>query len=129
VTSARDPDQFRARSPRVAPRPVAEQSTHDSISPPPARLVSAPKPLAPLAPVAAVARIAPRESLQLTAAPNGARPRDAADLSRTPPRVQVTIGRLEIRATVVEPPTPPRRAAPRPPALSLDDYLAGRSKT
>lgn len=44
----------------------------------------------------------------------------------SPPNIQITIGRLEIRAT-----TPPPAAAARPPPatprLSLDDYLRARS--
>ena len=44
------------------------------------------------------------------------------------PTVQVTIGRVEIRAVVAQPATaaPARRAAPSKPALSLSDYLQRR---
>jgi hypothetical protein len=42
--------------------------------------------------------------------------------------VQVTIGRLEIRAVTAQPPAP-RRAASRAPSMSLDDYLAKRDKS
>jgi hypothetical protein len=41
--------------------------------------------------------------------------------------VQVTIGRIEIRA-VSAPPPPQPRPAPRAPPLSLDEYLANRDK-
>jgi hypothetical protein len=41
------------------------------------------------------------------------------------PTIQVTIGRVEIRATL---PTPPsRKTLPKAPAMSLDDYLKQRS--
>jgi hypothetical protein len=54
--------------------------------------------------------------------------RDFAEVATIPaPRVQVTIGRLEIRAAIAQPP-PPRRPAPRAPTMSLDDYLANRAK-
>jgi len=43
------------------------------------------------------------------------------------PPVQVTIGRIEVTAlTQVAPPK--RAAAPRKPAMSLDDYLARRQR-
>ena len=50
-------------------------------------------------------------------------PRTAGPLPNDvgPPTVQVTIGRVEVRATVEAPPVVERPE----PALSLDDYLAG----
>jgi hypothetical protein len=41
--------------------------------------------------------------------------------------VEVTIGRVEIRAERPQPPRPPRRAVPRRPSLSLSAYLARRN--
>jgi hypothetical protein len=41
------------------------------------------------------------------------------------PTIHVTIGRIEIRATPAAP-APARPAAPRPPGMSLDDYLRRR---
>jgi hypothetical protein len=43
------------------------------------------------------------------------------------PSVQVSIGRVEVRAVFVPPPSAARRPAPAP-ALSLDDYLKQREK-
>jgi hypothetical protein len=42
------------------------------------------------------------------------------------PTIQVTIGRVEIRATVA--PAPARKPVPRPPAMSLDEYLKRRNE-
>ena len=42
------------------------------------------------------------------------------------PTIQVSIGRVEIRATVV--PTPVRKTTARPPAMSLDEYLKRRNE-
>jgi hypothetical protein len=42
-----------------------------------------------------------------------------------PPPVQVTIGRIEVTALTQAAPAK-RPAAPRKPAMSLDDYLARR---
>ncbi|MBI1868059.1 MAG: hypothetical protein HYS06_07180 [Methylocystis sp.] len=54
-------------------------------------------------------------------------PRVQAESPPAQPRVQVTIGRIEIRAAQAQAParTPPPRSAP---AMSLDDYLAKREK-
>ncbi len=43
------------------------------------------------------------------------------------PSVQVSIGRVEVRAVFAPPPSPSRRPSPSP-ALSLDDYLKQREK-
>lgn len=46
--------------------------------------------------------------------------------SKSPPIIRVTIGRVEVRA--VQSPAPgPKQAKPRPPKLSLEDYLRKRS--
>ncbi|MDX1546713.1 MAG: hypothetical protein R3247_06985 [Rhodothermales bacterium] len=43
--------------------------------------------------------------------------------------IRVRIGRVEVRAvSPPQRPAPPPRAAPRRPALSLDDYLKQRSE-
>ncbi len=57
----------------------------------------------------------------LTAA---SRPMSRAQAS-APPEIHVTIGRIEVRATL--PPTPVKRAAPAQPAASLEEYLRSRS--
>ncbi|HEU4792604.1 MAG TPA: hypothetical protein VFS96_03005 [Nitrolancea sp.] len=41
------------------------------------------------------------------------------------PAIQVTIGRIEVRA-VIQPPTPRQRPTPPAPKVSLDDYLRAR---
>jgi len=56
------------------------------------------------------------------AQPAGARPARATPASERPPSIQVTIGRVEIRATVPAPGAAPAPAAARP-RVSLDDYL------
>jgi hypothetical protein len=74
-----------------------------------------------LAPPAGAA-VLPRSGERVLAlGPGEMRGTDAA------PRVQVTIGRLEIRASA-ERSEPPPKAAPTPPAMSLEDYLAKREK-
>ncbi len=74
----------------------------------------APPPLAPPAPL--LAPLPPPVRAPAVAMP---RAPEAA------PRVQVTIGRLEIRATSA-PPAPEKRPAPRQKSMSLDEYLARR---
>lgn len=125
--TADDPAPPYTPPPPAPPHPVVEQPTQYSMSPALVRLMSEPKPTVARPPAVGVA---PRVSLPPAAPLDSARPRDQTDSSRAvPPRVQVTIGRLEIRAITAQPPTPSRRALPRAPALSLDDYLAARSKT
>jgi hypothetical protein len=47
--------------------------------------------------------------------------------SKSPPIIRVTIGRVEVRA--VQSPAPePKLAKPRPPKLSLEDYLRKRAR-
>jgi hypothetical protein len=53
-------------------------------------------------------------------------PGQRASLAPVPPIVQVTIGRVEVRALTPSPP-PPRREVSRPPHLSLDEYLTQRN--
>lgn len=54
----------------------------------------------------------------------GQRGDDAGAPSSEPP-VHVTIGRIEVTA-LPEPPVPKRKSPARPPAMSLEDYLARR---
>ncbi|NOR23993.1 MAG: hypothetical protein GQ542_06285 [Desulforhopalus sp.] len=44
-----------------------------------------------------------------------------------PPTIQVTIGRIEVRAVAMPPPQAPRSRKKSQPSLSLDDYLKQRS--
>ena len=53
------------------------------------------------------------------------RPGDAAGLTSPEPPVHVTIGRIEVTALPPSSPTG-RKSAPRPPSMSLADYLARR---
>ncbi len=61
--------------------------------------------------------------------PHADRPRalvpNVSATAAAPPRVQVTIERLEIRTATAQPP-PQRRPPPRPSTMSLDAYLADR---
>lgn len=50
---------------------------------------------------------------------------DAAGAPSSEPPVHVTIGRIEVTA-LSEPPAPRRKSPARPPAMSLEDYLARR---
>lgn len=62
--------------------------------------------------------IAPRTSQDIT-------PR-SSEITVVPPTIQVTIGRIDIRAVAPPPPTRTRPSS-SPPKLSLDDYLRSRS--
>ena len=56
-----------------------------------------------------------------------AKQRSLEDLEK-PPVVQVTIGRVEIRATPPVPPPPRPKPRPAPSVMSLDDYLRRRAQ-
>jgi hypothetical protein len=76
------------------------------------------------APPPAAAAAQPVARLAFTDPPPPAAP-TAAAAERRP--VRVHIGRLEVRAALQETPMPqPARERPRPPELSLGDYLRGR---
>ncbi len=96
----------------------------------PARIVRPVTPPAlPPTPASGVVQVVPawsREASQPLRASMPAREPSAA-IAAAPPRVQVTIGRLEIRAATAQP-EPPRHQAKPPPAMSLDDYLTDRGK-
>jgi hypothetical protein len=55
----------------------------------------------------------------VTAQPSA--PREESTQTQPPPTIEVTIGRIEVRA--LTPPAPPPRRRHEPPRLSLDDYL------
>jgi hypothetical protein len=128
----RDRQEPRRPAPRETTADRRRMQASDVATPPAqdaARPAPAPVPI-PAAPAQAagtlrLSSVIPRQA----DTPRGATSaRDAAEvLAAAPPRVQVTIGRLEIRAASIEPP-PTRRPAPRAPSMSLDDYLADRSK-
>jgi hypothetical protein len=121
---------------RLAPRETTEDrlrtqasgdatTTQEAARPAPA---PAPIPAAPPAQAAGALRLPSVVPRQADTRRGPAHARDAAEaLAPAPPRVQVTIGRLEIRAASIEPP-PTRRSEPPAPSMSLDDYLANRAK-
>jgi hypothetical protein len=61
--------------------------------------------------------------------PQGARAaaREDGAQSSTPPIIEVTIGRIEVRAVTPPPASPPRRERHAPAKMSLDDYLRAHS--
>jgi hypothetical protein len=112
------PDVSATPPPRTAEtfRPTLERARAPSEPSVPRRGGVEPRPAAP----------APRgESPRFGAPPLSLRTQAAS--APAVPRVQVTIGRIEIRAAQAQAParTPPPRPAP---AMSLDDYLAKREK-
>jgi hypothetical protein len=68
-----------------------------------------------------VARVEPRAPAWTTRA-SGRR------ATPSPPTIQVTIGRVEVRAVQPPSPAPAPPPAAEPPALTLDDYLVARDK-
>jgi hypothetical protein len=140
------PERITARRERIAtdraaPAPVAslEQQSADEIVPAlpaPSRAPTA-RIGAPPAPVALAESTALRPG-EIAPASRRDPPRDIARRSDFPgsppsadqpavPSVQVSIGRVEVRAVFAPPPSPVRRPAPAP-AMSLEDYLQQREK-
>jgi hypothetical protein len=81
-------------------------------------------------PAAALAVTAIRRAERQTLAPAApaAPPPDAISPSAVPRVVQVTIGRVEIRASApAPPPAPAQRGTPRAARISLGDYLRGQA--
>jgi hypothetical protein len=115
---ARSPAQpERVEREATPPLRIVEQIS--ATEPAPARPLPRPPSLTPVS-----ARKGERET---QSAPRQKPKREATDLApNSPPNIQITIGRLEIRATT---PPPAVAARPRPtsPRLSLDDYLRARS--
>lgn len=128
-TSSPRPDDRSAPEASVpsAAQPVAGPRQADPLRPPPASLQR--EVAAPLTPVAEAtvveARSTPRaeRSFESAREPQRVARETPAAVSTAPPQVQITIGRVEIRATA-PPPSPP---SPRGPVMSLDDYLARRA--
>jgi hypothetical protein len=79
----------------------------------------------PILPVRAPQRIAREPARRRGPHPAGGVPAPDRDLSW--PDVHISIGRLEVRANMAAP-AKPERPAPVRPALTLQDYLAGRSR-
>jgi hypothetical protein len=76
--------------------------------------------LQPLNPAASAEALPFTEVRPVTAQPSA--PREES--TQPPPTIEVTIGRIEVRA--VTPPAPPPRQRHEPPRMSLDDYLRAR---
>jgi hypothetical protein len=76
----------------------------------------------PLLPVTVVAQkremLRPQRGAKSTAAPQAS--------AEPAPTIQVTIGRIEVRAT--SPAAPPQRQKAASPAMSLEEYLGGRAR-
>ncbi len=103
VVGARGAAERPVAAPSAAAIPVAEPP----VAEPPVAAV--PRPAAAAAPIDAV--------------------RELADAGGGPDVVDVAIGRIEVRATLLREPTaagPVERPAPAQPVLSLADYLAGK---
>jgi len=128
IIETRDaPVRTDAQPPPVA-RPTALTEAQSTIAPSEAdeapRVATgtdrSPPPLEPPAERIAAAR--PEASFERpTERPRAAREAPAS-APTAPPQVQITIGRVEIRAAA-----PPPAPAPRGPVMSLDDYLAKRA--
>ncbi len=120
----------------AAPAALPERSSADEAAPvspvrpsraPVARIVARPS-VEPPAELAAVrlGEIAPARLRETARRSDPSGPRLPADRPAVP-SVQVSIGRVEVRAVFAPPPLPSRRPSPSP-ALSLDDYLKQREK-
>ncbi len=120
----------------AAPAALPERSSADEVAPvspvrpsraPVARIVARPS-VEPPAELAAVrlGEIAPARLRETARRSDPSGPRLPADRPAVP-SVQVSIGRVEVRAVFAPPPLPSRRPSPAP-TLSLDDYLKQREK-
>jgi hypothetical protein len=105
---------------RAAPQPTAVRSDLERAQPEPTPL--APRPALPGQGAAASNAVSPEVR------PAPAPSRRIADATTPPPSheptIQITIGRIEVRATAAAPSSSPRKAAA--PRLSLDEYLRRR---
>ena len=113
------PRDFAGEQPRATPTEPAEMAPREKPRPPPTPAV-----------LIATAQRAPVVRAEPIVPSHADRPRaPVPDIAAAapPPRVQVTIERLEIRAATAQPP-PSRRSPPRPSTMSLDAYLADRGK-
>ncbi|MEH2221906.1 hypothetical protein, partial [Nostoc sp.] len=63
----------------------------------------------------------------IAASSKKAQKRSSKDLD-TPPKIQVTIGRLEIRSAAPAPPPPRPKPRPTPSVMSLNEYLQRRAR-
>lgn len=108
----------------LSPRDGARQQEQRSQAPAGhARAVTPPPRLVESQHTASTTRGTAPSSLMATGH-QGQRGDDAGAPSSEPP-VHVTIGRIEVTA-LSEPPAPRRKSPARPPAMSLEDYLARR---
>ena len=123
--------------------PPPRAQVHAVVTPGPAAPVQPPAPVASLPPAAESAAAQPAPVSPVPAAPGpdvlplvaGAQPPDAGQTlsgrsaagasSAPPPRVRVTIGRIDVRVAPASSAAPVRRSGPTRPAPSLSDYLKG----
>ncbi|MET4726679.1 hypothetical protein ABIE09_000450 [Lysobacter enzymogenes] len=121
-TALRSPPSVATRASAADPRPAQAQTP----APPPAAASAPARAPAPPPPLPAPARLAARDAAPAAVAHPARRNAPAAPAPVAPAPVQVSIGRVEIRAGA---PAATPAAAPRrngAPALGLDDYLRQR---
>ena len=111
--------EFIHKTVRIPVRDPGHPSKHDARLPPP-RLVEQKTPGPPVAPK----RLDKAPDTVMASQPMRDREQNQPKAMSEPP-VQVTIGRIEVTAVTQAPPAK-RVAAPRKPAMSLDDYLTRR---
>ncbi|HEX8556919.1 MAG TPA: hypothetical protein VF668_02395 [Pyrinomonadaceae bacterium] len=118
-----------------ATREGVAPTTHEPAASPEVRPLTAPA-HAPVRPAATGAHAAGAHAANAQAvrsrraaqeaARAAARDAQEAQAATAPPTIEVTIGRIEVRAvTPPAPAPPPARARREPPRMSLDEYLRG----
>jgi hypothetical protein len=85
-----------------------------------------PSPLPPLVPLGAVPLARPRFAASEVASSESVTDRPPPQPTSIP-TINITIGRIDIRAVPAPAPSPTRRAAPPSPKISLQDYLNNRN--
>jgi hypothetical protein len=113
-----------------SPEPETKQSESKVVPIPPKDAVNHRSQPVPLPPIVPSVRRSPREpEAQLKIA---AKKNDAESKAPSPPRIEITIGTVEVRAMVApSAPVPVQRAPQREPApaVSLTDYLRQRGNS
>lgn len=125
-------EPIRDRPSRLRPVAVAEPDTVQSQSAADRQRAASPESAAPSPDQAPTPRLSTAVVVrpQIAAIPiaEPARPTPFApgSAAETTPTIQVTIGRVEVRA--VPPPPAPQKTRPRPPVMTLDEYLRQRNQ-
>jgi hypothetical protein len=114
------------RQPKLAIQRVAVERTAMPAEPrPPAIAHSESPPVQPTRPSApATTAVEPRVTPYVK--PSARARAEPAATPKPAPTIQVTIGRIEVRAT--PPPAPPQKQRSAPPVMSLDEYLRQRAR-